>query len=75
MKTFTVGELMGGSQGMACECYGCGNRTWTIVLTDEEHASLPEYNLESGIHDRSHFIFNNKLGVATCKECYHDQTI
>ncbi len=58
-----MGELFAGDNGMKCEAIPhCSGRTWTIVLTDEESSRLPEDN-------PSLFIFQNKLGVATCNIC------
>lgn len=74
MRYFVMGELMGGSNGMECESGRyCTNRSWTIVLTDEESKNLPMLTMPNfsnpDIHAQARFILENKLGVVTCKEC------
>ena len=69
-RAFMMGELMGGSGGMECESSkDCKNRSWTVILTDAENESLPEFDPDKSLHAQSYFIFDHLLGVVTCEEC------
>lgn len=60
MRVFTVSESWGPLK--SCRC---GQESWTIVLTDEENATLPE---QSGPMAVAH-ILTHKLGVICCSKC------
>jgi len=60
MRYFTVSELWG---PFPCEFPGCPEKAvFTIRLTDEENARLPEQCGPEAVR----FIFANKLGTAVC---------
>lgn len=62
MRDFTVSELWG---PFACEHPGCTEQeAWTIRLTDEENASLPQQYGPEAVT----YIFQNRLGVALCEK-------
>lgn len=60
---FTLGELWAGSEGMECE--DCKKATWTVWLSNEEYASLPNNNRPEAALK----ICNDKLGLILCYEC------
>lgn len=65
MRIYTTGELHGGGDGMKCEhSSGCAERSWSILLSDAENATLPE---QLG-HKAILFIFENKLGTVLCDD-------
>lgn|GEM_PF-247141 len=61
MRLFTFSELWG---PFPCEHPDCTKQTFTVILTDEENARLPE---ESG-EKAAAFILRHKLGKAVCDE-------
>lgn len=62
-RRFTVGDEWG---PMQCEINNCGKETDMIILNEDENRLLP---VKSG-SDAVRFIFEHKLGVAICADCF-----
>jgi hypothetical protein len=58
-RLFTVSELWG-----PLHCKQCRREAWTIVLSPEDNASLPEQSGPQAVV----FIFTNGLGTVFCDE-------
>lgn len=48
-----------------CEMDECHKAAWSVIMTDEEHANLPQ----TGGKDLAHEIVFHHIGKRICKSC------